>query len=196
MSVSASNLKVIIVPGNGCSSNIRGCNWYGFMEDKLNESKLFKEVILQVMPDPFQAKESIWLPFLLNDLGADSQTIIIGHSSGAEACMRLLENNKLFGAVLVAACHTDLGEPSETISGYYNRPWAWQRIASNVNEQFGILQVHSEDDPFIPMLEAQHVADSLSSEFHKFDDRSHFFDADSVQVVVDMVIDKVKRCSV
>ena len=88
------------------------------MQDKLLESKLFSDVILEVMPDPIEAKESVWVPHVLNAFRADDATIIIGHSSGAEACMRLLEKQKLFGAVLVSACHTDLGMPSEAISGY------------------------------------------------------------------------------
>ena len=91
------------------------------MESKLIESKLFDKIILENMPDPVQAKESIWIPHILNTFQADKNTIIIGHSSGAEAVMRLLETNKLLGAVLVSACHTDLGAASETISGYYNR---------------------------------------------------------------------------
>ena len=188
-----SSLRAIIVPGNGCSGNIRGCNWYGFAQDKLLASGLFSEVILEVMPDPYEAKESIWIPHLLPKHRADKDTIIFGHSSGAEACMRLLETNRLAGAVLVAACHTDLGEPSETISGYYSRPWDWASIRSNVDPSFGILQVHSKDDPFIPPSEATHVADSLQSDFHLFEDRSHFFDAEAIDSVLDMALDKITR---
>ena len=87
------------------------------MSNKLTETGLFSEVVLTNMPDPYEAKEKIWLPFLLGRCDADASTILIGHSSGAEATMRLLENNKLLGAVLVSACHTDLGAPSEAISG-------------------------------------------------------------------------------
>jgi hypothetical protein len=47
----------------------------------------------------------------------------VGHSSGAEAAMRFAEGRRVAGLVLVAACHTDLGLPSEAVSGYYSRPW-------------------------------------------------------------------------
>jgi len=43
---------------------------------------------MENMPDPYDAKESIWLPFIKKDLGCDKNTILIGHSSGAEAIMR------------------------------------------------------------------------------------------------------------
>jgi predicted alpha/beta hydrolase family esterase len=62
------------------------------MKEQLIASKLFSDVILRDMPDPFGAKESEWVPFLLKECGVDSNTLIIGHSSGAEAAMRLMEN--------------------------------------------------------------------------------------------------------
>jgi hypothetical protein len=54
------------------------------------------------MPDPYVARESIWIPFMKNDLGCNKDTvcsckigpnsyflqIVVGHSSGAEAAMR------------------------------------------------------------------------------------------------------------
>jgi hypothetical protein len=40
------------------------------------------------MPDPMEAKESIWIPFL-KEIGVDEHTLIIGHSSGAVCGMRL-----------------------------------------------------------------------------------------------------------
>lgn len=187
-------MRCIIVPGNGCSSNIRAANWYGFAQDKLQATGLFSEVILTVMPDPYVAKESIWVPFLLDDLRADEKTLLIGHSSGAEATMRLLENKKLFGAVLVSACWTDLGDANEAASGYYARPWEWQAIKTNVGS-FGIIQLHSADDPFIPLDEAQHVAESLGSDFRVFEDRSHFFDPSSIEDCLDEVVERAKRCA-
>jgi pimeloyl-ACP methyl ester carboxylesterase len=68
-----------------------------------------------------------------------SGTVVVGHSSGAEAAMRLAETTKLRAIVLVSACHTDLGIESERASGYYSRPWLWDAIRSNTAHivQFG-----------------------------------------------------------
>ena len=93
------------------------------MEEELSRSGLFSEVVLEDMPDPIEAKEDIWIPFITDSLGADEKTIVIGHSSGAEAAMRLLEKRKLLGCVLISACYTDLGIESERLAGYYSRPW-------------------------------------------------------------------------
>ncbi len=92
----------------------------------------------------------------------------------------------------MSACHTDLGHASETISGYYSRPWEWDKIRSNAGP-FGIMQFHSSDDPFIPISEANHVAENLQSDYHKFRDRSHFFDEESVEDVYDLIVKKVTQ---
>ena len=90
---SSSKSKCIILPGNGCpTGSIRTSNWYGWAEDAIRETQLFDEVILRDMPDPIGAQESIWIPFIKDELKADENTVVIGHSSGAEAAMRLLEN--------------------------------------------------------------------------------------------------------
>jgi uncharacterized protein len=65
------------------------------------------------MPDPVKARRNIWIPFIIKDLGCDENTILIGHSSGAEAIMRLAEDQKVMGIILVSACYTDLGCDSE-----------------------------------------------------------------------------------
>lgn len=80
-----------------------------------------REVRLENMPDPWQARESVWLPFMRETLQCDAGTIIVGHSSGAEAAMRFAEKYPVKGLVLVSACVTDLGDENERLSGYYNR---------------------------------------------------------------------------
>ena len=173
----SSKTKCIILPGNGCAKGmIRDANWYGWAEDAIREANLFDEVILRDMPDPIRARESIWLPFVKDELLADENTVIVGHSSGAVAAMRLLESQKLLGVVLVSACWTDLGDSGEKAAGYYNRAWEWEAMKENVGS-VGINQFHSDDDPFIPLAEAQHVAENTQSNYQEMQGRSHFFDA-------------------
>lgn len=142
------------------------------------------------MPDPYEAKEHIWMPFIEDVLGVDENTIVIGHSSGAEAAMRLLEKRKALGLVLVCACHTDLGEESERISNYYSRPWEWELIKSNCQ---WILQYHSTDDHLVPVEEADFVAEKLKSEYYRLSGRSHFFGARDIVVAFDAIKRKVEE---
>lgn len=50
------------------------------------------------MPDPVRASEGAWLPFMREALGADAGAVVVGHSSGAAAAMRLAETDRLAGA--------------------------------------------------------------------------------------------------
>ncbi|CAF4263312.1 unnamed protein product, partial [Adineta steineri] len=79
----------------------------------------------------------------------DEKTILIGHSSGCEAIMRLLEKDKVRGVILVAACHTDL---------------EW------------IVQLHSPSDHLILVAEGRFVADKLQSEYMELEKRGHFME--------------------
>lgn len=169
--------KFIIVPGNGCTP-VEDCNWYLSVADELK--KLGFKVMLKDMPDPYGARESKWIPFIQKDLECDSQSIIIGHSSGAEAAMRLAEQQKVLGLILVSACHTDLGLKSERLSGYYSREWKWDQIKKNTN---WIIQLHSKDDHLVPIEEGNFVAKSLGSEYHVFEEEGHFLTDEFPQLI-------------
>ena len=179
--------KVVILPGNGCA-DVYDANWYAWMKERLGHAQLFSEIILEDMPDPYVARESIWIPFILNELKVDEHTIVIGHSSGAVAALRLLEQQKVLGLVLVSVCHTDLGDENERLSGYFNRPFDWEKICSNAN---WILQYHSSDDPLIPIYEADFVAEKINSNYRIYNDKSHFFRPNDVTDVVTDIISKV-----
>jgi predicted alpha/beta hydrolase family esterase len=112
--------RILIIAGMGCSP-VRRCNWYEWLEKELLKKGF--NVILEQMPDPYAARESYWVPFIRETLKVDKDTILIGHSSGCQAIMRLIEKDKVHGVILVSACHTDLGMEIERASEYYNRPW-------------------------------------------------------------------------
>ena len=140
-------------------------------------------VKLENFPDPYEAKESIWLPFIHDELANGSENIIlIGHSSGAEASMRYMEKYKVVGTILVSACWTDLGEPSETISGYYNHPWEWSKMSENAD---WIIQFGSTDDPFIPIEEMRLVAKEVGTEYIEYTSHGHFMSAMFPELMVE-----------
>ncbi|XP_072799851.1 serine hydrolase RBBP9 isoform X3 [Vicugna pacos] len=117
------------------------------------------------------ARESIWLPFMEAELHCDENTIIIGHSSGAVAAMRYAETHQVYAIVLVSAYTSDLGDENERASGYFSRPWQWEKIKANCPH---IVQFGSTDDPFLPWKEQQEVADRLEAKLYRFTDRGHF----------------------
>ena len=114
--------KVIICPGNGCV-NIRRSNWYGMLYADLVKRGV--ACVCENFPDPYEAKRGVWLPHI-ESLGADGATILVGHSSGAQAALRYAEAHDLKAVVLVSATYTDLGDDGERASGYYPQVSSWR----------------------------------------------------------------------
>ena len=115
---------------------------------------------------------------LTADNNDPAQTIVIGHSSGAACAMRFLEqlDTPLKACILVATAYTDLDDPDEALSGYFNREWNWQRMAQGATK---IVLFHGTDDHLIPIREARYIAEQLRFaehfEFCEMDGKSHFF---------------------
>lgn len=179
------NIKVILLHGNGgCSPND---NWFPYC--KMELEKISLAVVARQFPDAHLARASYWLPFLKDELKADENTILIGHSSGALAAMRFAETNRLLGSVLVGAMHTDLGIETEALSGYYGKPWQWQAIKDN---QKWIIQFASTDDPWIPIKEPRFVQEKLNSEYYEFTDQGHF-GGDYYKPTFPELVDAIKK---
>ena len=213
---------IMIIPGNGASDitqewqtiglsgSKKWSSWYCWLGKKLeNFTKINGEqheitVICETMPDYDEAKEVIWVPFIKSKVGSNEnkkfdKIYVIGHSSGAVCIMRLLETLKLTKAFLVSPCTSDLGEPSETISGYYPqqpnsnvlRPWEWSKMKENC-EYFSVLG--STDDPFIPIEEMRVIKKEMGlvdgESYFEYKDRGHFMvgkSRDILKVVVDKI---------
>jgi uncharacterized protein len=176
---------VIIAPGNGCN-NIRKSNWYGKMHDRLTDNGIL--CICENFPDPLYARREKWIPFMKSlvdkNTKFDDNVILVGHSSGAQATLRYCEQYQVHGAVLVAATYSDLGDSLERNSGYYpqksvpsrleENPYLFSKMKDNCKNWY---QFHSDDDPFIPLYEAEAVRDGLglTNSYMMLPGRSHFF---------------------
>ena len=63
------------------------------------------EGVLRNMPDPIEAKRSIWLKFMSEELGIGPNDIIVGHSSGAVAAIRYAETTQVCSLLKNLFCH-------------------------------------------------------------------------------------------
>lgn len=176
-------VKVIFIHGNGGATAKDA--WIPEVSQALKNAGI--AVITETFPDNDLARSSQWLPFI-DHLGADSSTIIVGHSSGALAAMRYAESHKLLGSVLVGAAYTDLGDETEKASGYFDTPWEWGKIRDN---QQWIMQFGSIDDPYIPIDEQHFVRDNLNTNYHEFNDRGHFL-TNSFPELTNAILDKIQ----
>ena len=167
-------MRVVIIPGMGCSP-VKHCNWYSWLNTELAQRNI--ECVLRDFPDPDQCRESIWVPFVMNDIGLDQDTVVVGHSSGAACAMRLLEQQQvpLRAAILVAAAYTDMGDAHERRSEYFSRDWNWDAMTKGAGT---IVCFHGTDDHLIPVAEARHIAEKLKGDnfqYYEMDGMSHFF---------------------
>lgn len=178
-------IKVIFIPGN--QGGTPQDNWFPYLKKELE--KIGIRVIAKDFPDNVLAREKYWLPHIAK-LGADENTILIGHSSGAVAAMRFVENNKILGSILVGASYTDLGDEMEKKSGYYDRPWNWKSIKKN---QQWIVQFVSVDDPYIPIDHAKRVHHYLSTEYYEFQNEGHFGSEEKHKYVFPEIVDVIKQ---
>lgn len=158
--------SVILIHGNGGAT--ANDHWFPWMKRKLEQ--LSYHVIAETFPDNVLARSKYWLPFI-EKLGADKNTILIGHSSGAVAVLRYAEKNKILGSVLIGASHTDLGDETEKKSGYFDAPWNWEAIKSN---QRWIIQFASTDDPYVPIDQARYIHEKLGTDYHEYTNQGHF----------------------
>lgn len=160
--------KIIVVPGNG-NTNVEKDMWFLWLKNQLKNKNM--NVICRNMPDPELARKKYWLPFIEKELKADAQSIVIGHSSGAVAALRYLENHKLRGVIIVGAYYTDLGYEEEKKSGYFDDDWNWAQIKKNAD---WIVQFASQNDPYISTKESRYVHQKLNCEYHEYKDLGHF----------------------
>lgn len=161
-------IKVVLIPGNGGGSP-KTDNWFPSLKKDLEKEGI--EVVAEEFPDNILARASIWLPFLKNDLNVDDETILVGHSSGAIAALKLAETTPILGSVLVGAYHTHLKMKEEILSEYFDTPWLWDKIRSN---QKWTAIFASQDDPWIPIEEARYLHRQLNCEYHEYKDEGHF----------------------
>ncbi len=161
--------RVILLHGNGGSTGAD--NWQPYIQKNLKE--LGVTCVSPDLPDPERARASYWFPYFKDTLEIGENDIVVGHSSGALAILKYAEKNKVGGSVLVGTYYTDLGYEDERTSGYFDTPWDWDAIKSN---QPWTAIFASEDDPYIPIQEPEHIRDHLNSEYYLMVGQGHFGD--------------------
>ncbi|VEU39002.1 unnamed protein product [Pseudo-nitzschia multistriata] len=116
--------------------------------------------------------------------GRPENIVLVGHSSGAQAALRYTEMYPAHACILVSATYSDLGDAHERASGYY--PQKQLGVTEEINAyNFSKMkmncrtwhQFHSDDDPYIPVSEAQAIQEGLglTDTFYLLHGRSHFF---------------------
>lgn len=132
---------------------------------------------------------AVWLPQLLNPeqpslhaeadfvhancpFPIDEETLIVGHSSGAILALILAQENptKIGGIVAVSVFH-DNSLKWEANNKLFDVPFNWGAIQKNAGK---LLFIHSDTDPYVPLEQAQFVADNCDAELIVIPGQGHF----------------------
>ncbi|MBS3140266.1 serine hydrolase family protein [Candidatus Woesearchaeota archaeon] len=133
-------------------------NWFPWLEQEL--VKLGHTVIVPDFPHPSNPKLEEWLEYF-SQFPLDEDTIVVGHSLGGAFILSLLEQHKLKAAFLVAAVSGPIEhEVDAKIKTFTYKKFNWDAIKNNC-KRFNIL--HSDNDPYIPLGQAQQLARNLDT---------------------------------
>lgn len=98
---------------------------------------------------------------------------MIGHSSGAVAILGLLqalpESIVIDKAILVGAFKNDLGWDS--LKELFEEPFNFEKIKTKAKE---IILIHSDNDPYIPVEQAEYLSGKLDAKLDVLPSQGHF----------------------
>lgn len=151
---------------------------------KTEVEKLGFATFFETMPDSIIARAEYWLPFLKDHVKAGENDILVGWSSGGTATMRYTETHKIYGSILIGPSYTDLNDPLEKQSGYYDKPWDWESIKKN---QGKIALVYGDDDPYISQSEFEFIAEKLNPTVIKIPGGKHFIESAEIPQVLEYI---------
>jgi len=148
-------------------------------------------------PEPTKCREKIWVPFLrekiLNILKIhpDTKIIAIGHSTGADAVLRVLESTKILGGIIISSGERpeepddrELTPEEREDIGWYNHPWLYDEMKKNYT---WLIHYHSKDDEIIPVAEAHRIHKHLQTEYRELNGRGHFDDKTFDELLPDIL---------
>lgn len=133
-------------------------NWFPWLKAEME--KRGHTVYVPRLPTPEGQTKDEWCAALREQaplFGKD--TVLVGHSCGALFVLHILEvvRNPVAKAVLVSPFMSALG--NETFdrlnASFVNHDFDWAAVKRNAGE---IVLLHGDDDPYVPLAEAQKVA--------------------------------------
>ncbi|MEO5691385.1 MAG: alpha/beta hydrolase [Candidatus Saccharimonadales bacterium] len=147
-------------------------NWFQWLKKELGQKGLI--VWLPQLPQAEQPSLKNWqrfvkiqCPFAINE-----DTLIVGHSSGAILALVLAENNmEKIGAIVDVSVFHDNSLQWQPNDLLFDVRFDWTTIRQGVNE---LLFVHSDNDPYVPLNQAEYVATNTCAAIVVIPGEGHF----------------------
>lgn len=147
-------------------------NWFQWLKTELEKRGL--EVWLPQLPHAEQPRLSEWRQFVQKEcpFAINEDTLIVGHSSGAILALIIAQHvTGSIGAIVDVSVFHDNSLQWEPNDALFDVDFDWPVIRGGVNR---LLFVHSDDDPYVPLDQAQYVADQCRAELVVIHSQGHF----------------------
>ena len=148
-------------------------NWFDWLRIALQKQNW--NVWVPDLPQSQKPNIERYTAYILNnkEWRFDSESIIIGHSSGAVAALGLLERlpseTKINACYLVGVFRDNLGWDS--LSELFIRPLDYAAIQKKAKQ---FVVIHSDNDPYCPLEGAKYVGKALHGSMHILKGQKHF----------------------
>ncbi len=150
-------------------------NWFPWLKAQLEA--LGHNVWVPDLPGADRPDPKRYNEYLLSQGWDFNDAVLIGHSSGALEILALVSALpaaiKIKTAIMIGSfTERMLDDPSwEMLSELFSRPFDLDAIKQRVGN---FIFVHSEDDPYCPIGQAEELNSKLGGEFIRFKDKGHF----------------------
>ncbi len=156
---------------HGTMGSPRG-NWFAWLKKELEEQGL--QVWLPELPHAEQPSLRQWVDFVhaARPFAISEETLIIGHSSGAILALILAQENPgPIGAIVAVSVFHDNSLKWDANNRLFDLAFDWPAIRQKAIK---LVFVHSDNDPYVPLGQAQFVANSCQAELIVIPSEGHF----------------------
>jgi len=166
-------------------------NWFPWLKSELE--KLDCRIFVPKFPTPKNQSLENWLNVFKDYkqyLNKDS--IVVGHSLGPVFLLNILENldRPIKAAFFVSGFLDLLGNPDfDNINkSFVEKSFDWQKIKENCSKVFVF---HSDNDPYIPLAQAEKLAKNLGVDVTLVKNAGHFNEK-AGYYKFDLIFEKIK----
>jgi hypothetical protein len=146
-------------------------NWFRWLETEL--TKKGYKVWVPDLPEADKPDIPRYNKFIFDKWQFDSDSILIGHSSGAVAILGLLQelsdNVMVDKAILVAGFKDDLG--IKAVKKMFEYQFDWDKIKRHSKK---FIFIHSDNDPHVPKEHGEFLQEKLDGELVVLPGQGHF----------------------
>ena len=146
-------------------------NWFPWLKAEL-ERKNHAVYVPQLLDKSHQSLDSWTTAFRKYEEKVNEESVFIGHSIAPAFILSLLERHKVKSCIFVAGFLGELGsELDPYLDTFVNYNFDFEKIKTNCSE---FTLFYSDDDLYVPLKNAQLLADKLGVELTLISNAGHF----------------------